>query len=251
MVDIDKIEQALKEIEAEIDRLARQFRSAYEAYLTDLGRSLHQQFVLAAFQLCTQRYPEGFLQLAAGDRHKLHDALRQSSVETRQKLLEPLQAELWQAEVISLQILEDWLEATERAIGLLLQELSRHTNQLLSEISIFPTALPNALLEAALQSEATGEGSAGPPNLLHIAVGKPPAEKGEASGDRVVPMQATLLVLRLSEIEFTDAIVTAKRNQIRQLYSHFLTIRKNYQRKQRERLVAEAEAGWRAIWHDD
>jgi uncharacterized protein YecT (DUF1311 family) len=57
--------------------------------------------------------------------------------------------------------------------------------------------------------------------------------------------------LRLSEIEFADSTVMAFRNQIRNLNAQFTTLRREFQKKQRERTVADAQAAWRACWFEE
>jgi hypothetical protein len=57
--------------------------------------------------------------------------------------------------------------------------------------------------------------------------------------------------LRLGEIEFADAMLSSYRKQIRSVLLQLNRLGQEYQKKQRERSVAQAEAAWRAIWSDD
>lgn len=56
--------------------------------------------------------------------------------------------------------------------------------------------------------------------------------------------------LRLSEIEFSDAATAAVRSKLRQLMGQLVKLERDYQRKQKERAVAQAESAWRASWFE-
>jgi hypothetical protein len=64
-------------------------------------------------------------------------------------------------------------------------------------------------------------------------------------------MRIVAVNLRLSEIEFADPALSAVRNQIRNLSNKGSKLQREYNKKQRERAVARAEAAWRASWFDD
>jgi hypothetical protein len=57
--------------------------------------------------------------------------------------------------------------------------------------------------------------------------------------------------LRLGEIEFADAALSSERKQIRNILVQLNRLGQEYQKKQRERSIAEAEAAWRASWFED
>src|SRR3712207_8915862 len=63
------------------------------------------------------------------------------------------------------------------------------------------------------------------------------------------PPRSTLFpytTLFRSDIEFADATVMAGRSQIRNLSSRLSNLKREFQKKQRERLITEAEAAWRS-----
>ncbi len=143
--------------------------------------------------------------------------------------------------------LVQWQERLEEAIGQTLQTTSLEANRLLQQAGIIPDKLPAAVLEAASKVDASVETTPGAPNLLNLLM------ETESDND---PDDSTLtriiaINLRLSEIEFADPNLSAGRNQIRKLAARVRTLQGEYQKKQRERAVAQAEAAWRSSWFDD
>ena len=87
---IDQIETDLTALEAAIGEIANDLEAAYESYLADLATVASQQLILAAYHLCTQGYPEQFLELSAGQREETQQALRSLTQEVTQQLREVL-----------------------------------------------------------------------------------------------------------------------------------------------------------------
>lgn len=143
--------------------------------------------------------------------------------------------------------LAKWQEKVEKAISRTLQKLSLKTNRLLQENGILPSKLPAVVLEAAAKADASGEVTTGSPNLLNLLMETESEDDAEDSTlTRIIAIN-----LRLSEIEFADPALSASRHQIRHLSTKGNTLYRQYQKKQRERSVAQAEAAWRASWYED
>ncbi|MCT7948688.1 hypothetical protein NG798_02690 [Ancylothrix sp. C2] len=144
-------------------------------------------------------------------------------------------------------LLLKWQLKSERAIGKVLQSTSRKGNRLLQQSDILPKKMPEQLLEAAAKADAEGA-VAGPPNLLNLLV-----EAGDASDESAGSMRSQLMAihLRLSEVEFADAGAMGLRNQIRALERRLSQLGREFQKKQRELAVAQAESAWRACWFED
>jgi hypothetical protein len=140
----------------------------------------------------------------------------------------------------------EWQDAVEESTADLLRELSHATNHLLQRAKILPGALPEQLLELAAKSGMAAEATAGPPNLLSLLI---EAQTDEHSPPEVMPLMA--LRLRLAEIEFSDSELTHWRHQIRNLMLQVQKLQQNYQKRQQERAIAEAEGAWRASWYED
>ncbi|HEY9873540.1 MAG TPA: hypothetical protein V6D12_08880 [Candidatus Obscuribacterales bacterium] len=271
----ERIEREIVALGEAIASLSAEFHSSYSSYLTSLGQAVRQQVILASYHICTQGYPDSFLRLSFSQRQQLQKALRRIAEQAKEQLLSQVQANLPPAtppetptfgslepapisatdsdyDVPPLQIsnpeqLAEWQENLEKAIAHTLQALSISTNRLLQQAGILPHQVPEAVLEAATKAEAAGESVAGPPNLLNLLMEKENSQNSEGS----TVTQIIAVQLRLTEIEFADATVMAGRNQIRQLSSRLHTLRREYQKKQRERTIAEAEAAWRTSWFDD
>ncbi|OCQ94640.1 hypothetical protein BCD67_03985 [Oscillatoriales cyanobacterium USR001] len=158
----------------------------------------------------------------------------------------------------------NWQERMEKGIVKNLKSLSRDSNRCLQNAGILPKQLPAPILEAASNTETSGDAIAGPPNLLNLIIETVESEDSEADLENLAAnlarlggspspnaMHITAINLRLSEIEFADANVTGWRQQIRNLSMRLNTLRRDYHKKQRERTIVEAESAWRACWFED
>lgn len=144
--------------------------------------------------------------------------------------------------------LATWQKNLERAIGYIFKSLSRDGNKLLQKAGILPKKLPPQILEAAAaSSEASTDAMPGPPNLLNLVIGI--EGEGEQQPENLTQIMA--LNLRLVEIEFADLKLSSERKQIRNILNQLGKLGREYQKKQRERSVASAEAAWRASWYED
>ena len=146
-----------------------------------------------------------------------------------------------------------WQNSIEKSIAHIIKLLSRDTNRLLQQSGILPSQLPEPVLEAASGAESSGDSVAGPPNLLNLII-----ETDASSASRNLPetlasraLHITAVKLRLSEIEFADVSTSAFRQQIRNLSVRLNSLGRDYQKKQRELAVVEAESAWRASWFED
>ncbi len=88
------IEQILRDIaamEQQVVAIAQDLQQTYAQYLTVLGQAIRKQFILAAYQVCTQHYPERFLSLSVAEREQLQQSLRQVARTAEADLLAILQ----------------------------------------------------------------------------------------------------------------------------------------------------------------
>ncbi len=146
-----------------------------------------------------------------------------------------------------------WQNSIEKSIAQILKLLSRDTNRLLQQSEILPSQLPEQVLEAASAAELSAESVAGPPNLLSLIIetdsSPAPPNLGKRPGSNA--LHITAIKLRLSEIEFADPGTSAWRQQIRNLSAKLNSLGRDYQKKQREMAVVEAESAWRSSWFED
>lgn len=267
---VERIARDLAALEEATWAIASELHKTYAGYLDALGQAVRHQLVLACYHLCTQGYPNQFLYLSFSQRQQLQQSLRQIAAMARQHLLAQLQfpstmlgeafggeddqdntqeevkldtkaAKLQPEDIIA------WLETLEIAIAKTLQRASRDSNRLLQQAEVLPKKIPEPILEAAAKVEASAESVASPPNLLNLVI--------EAEDDDELQTSTVTHVyaihLRLSEIELADPTVISYRHQIRSLVARLSGIEREYQKKQRERAVAEAESAWRASWFED
>lgn len=276
---IEQIERDIAALEAAVKAIATELYSAYASYLQTLGQALRQHLILASYQLCTQGYPEPFVNLPFNQRQQLQQAIRKLGQNTANELLaltkpEHLEANHQESEEINReaeeiesspladdlspriqhspstpQQLAQWQQQIEAEIADNLRTASREANLLLQRAGILPKKLTPPLLEAAATASETAAEitTAGPPNILNLLVEAENQEQPEAAN----VTQIIAIHLRLAEIEFADATVRAGRNQIRHLEARLRSLGRDYQKKQQEWLVAEAEAAWRTSWFDD
>ncbi|MCU0517490.1 MAG: hypothetical protein MUC60_11650 [Oscillatoria sp. Prado101] len=250
---MNRIDQEIADLERETLALAEELHSTYSSYLTALGQAMRQQLILASYHICTQGYPEQFLQLSYSQRQQLQQDLRLLANSAQQQLQEmlhlqggkdaepkarelppespesepPLGLSLREDAYCSLlnnpEQLAQWQEHLDLSLAKILQGASRRGNRLLQQTGILPKKLPEHLL---IETEGAED----------------------SSGSQITQLLA--IHLRLSEIEFSDSQLGALRSQIRKLSVRVGKLVREYQKKQRQRAVAEAESAWRSSWAD-
>jgi len=305
---LTQIEKDLAKLDQAVIHLSEEMQTAYSDYLNRLGAATQKQLVMAAYQVCTEGYPEQFVKLTAGQREDLQKIVRQLAKQIREELMAQLypptvevalETERPQPDAILSQILQQaneelqvelpelvsdlqlrsepetqpnpeppaeprsltpaalarWQQNLEQAIINELQTASHAVNRTLQQAMILPNKLPEPLLEAASKAEASDIGGGGKPNLLNLLVeARPPAAEPESLPDE--PKRAGLVHiiavnLRLAEIEFADVPLGAARTQIRQLQAQLKKLGQDYQKKQKERAIAQAQAAWRTSWYEE
>ncbi|MEA5506425.1 hypothetical protein VB735_25610 [Halotia wernerae UHCC 0503] len=145
--------------------------------------------------------------------------------------------------------LAKWQQGLEHQTQQTLKKVSHEANLVLQKADILPKKLPEPILEAAAAaaSEASAEVMPGPPNLLNLVI----EIENEQDAEDSSLTQLMAINLRLGEIEFADAALSSDRKQIRNILVRLNKLGREYQKKQRERSIAEAEAAWRASWFED
>lgn len=162
----------------------------------------------------------------------------------------------------------------EQHIRATLQSISKQVNQRLLEAQVLPN-LPEAILDAASESELGPMRGRAVPNVLSVLVAMadhldaPLDEDGPLSDrnsedldeednddtddDPREGMMTHLAAvhLRLADLEFGHVQSSLWRGKLRTALGHLRKLGKQYQKVQRELAIAEAEQAWRAIWYDD
>jgi hypothetical protein len=139
-----------------------------------------------------------------------------------------------------------WQESLEQEISTALQDISHQANRQLQQSSILPKRLPEPVLEVAAKADLASEAIANQPNLLNLLI------KSSIKGNKESVMTQVMAIrLRLSEIEFSNANVIHWRSKIRGLSTQLNKLHREYQKKQKEKAIAQAEAAWRSSWFED
>ncbi|MEH1834326.1 MAG: hypothetical protein V7L29_20185 [Nostoc sp.] len=283
---IERIERDIAALKEAIRAIAVELQSAYASYLNTLGLAVRKQLILASYHLCTQGYPENFLHLSLNQRQQLQQAIRKLGLLASEQLLTCIKSEEaggnetkrtdegegqdgGDEEVTSSSsplilgtptseplILDSsspielvkWQQNLEEVTQEILKKLSHDANLLLQKTEILPKKLPEPILAAAAAaaSEASAEVMPGPPNLLNLVIEIENEQQSEDSG----LTQIMAINLRLGEIEFADVTLSSERRQIRSILVQLNKLGREYQKKHRERAIAEAEAAWRASWFE-
>ncbi|MBD2463265.1 hypothetical protein H6G89_19710 [Oscillatoria sp. FACHB-1407] len=89
---VDQIERDIAALEQAVVAIAQDLHTTYEDYLTDLGQAVKRQLVLAAYHICTQGYPDRFLQLSLSQRQELQQTLKQLAQQAQTQLMSRLKA---------------------------------------------------------------------------------------------------------------------------------------------------------------
>lgn len=265
---IERIERDIAVLEEAIQAIAVELQSAYASYLAMLGQALRKQLILASYHLCTQGYPENFLNLSLNQRQQLQQGIRKLGQQAAEQLLTVITEKHEEAseegEVISelsdssdfafnlktsdpLELAK-WQQRLEELIQKLLKGVSHDANHLFQKTGIVPKKLPEPIFEAAAAaSEASSEVMPGLPNLLNLVI----EIENEQDGEESSLTQIMAINLRLGEIEFAEPNLSSSRRQIRNILIQLNKLGREYQKKQKEYSVAEAEAAWRASWFED
>ncbi|GAB4281354.1 MAG: hypothetical protein Fur0025_09920 [Oscillatoriaceae cyanobacterium] len=167
------------------------------------------------------------------------------------------------------QELWNWQEKLESLIVEILEFTSRRANLGLQQFGIFPKQVSDMLIEAAkevanhpdinrqggvaLVGEALGTPSQ--PNILNLTVEIPKDPEAVVTKGHLIkeekPFNIITIHLRLHEIEFADSAAMAYRQEIRDCVGRLTVLKRDYQKKEQNLIVAKAEAAWRAIWFDE
>ncbi|MEI1376246.1 hypothetical protein PQG02_16470 [Nostoc sp. UHCC 0926] len=279
---IERIERDIAALKEAIQAIATELQSAYASYLNTLGLAVRKQLILASYHLCTQGYPENFLHLSLNQRQQLQQAIRKLGQVASEQLLTCIKSEevgedgtdegdgqdgedggvtssspvilgTSTPEPLTLDTsnpveLAKWQHNLEEVTQEILKKLSHDANLLLQKAGVLPKKLPEPILAAAAAaaSEASAEVMPGPPNLLNLVI---EIENEQQSEDSELT-QIMAINLRLGEIEFADVTLSSERRQIRSILVQINKLGREYQKKHRERAIAEAEAAWRASWFE-
>jgi hypothetical protein len=106
---IEQIRRDLHSVTEHVSTVQQNLETIYADYLETLGSSIERQLVLAAYELCTQVYPDTFLQLSYDQRQEMQQELRRLAQQIHHKLsrllTEPMEPETEEEIIINKTIL--------------------------------------------------------------------------------------------------------------------------------------------------
>ena len=83
---IQQTKQELENIKSIVAGTAVELQDGYRSYLELLSQSVSQQLILASYQICTEFYPQSFLDLSLSNKQDLQQTLRQMGLDLQPKL---------------------------------------------------------------------------------------------------------------------------------------------------------------------
>jgi hypothetical protein len=134
-----------------------------------------------------------------------------------------------------------WQESLERSIVQILRSLSQSTTQLLDDANILSSPLPDPGNESSETTEIVNN----PPNLVSLVMESKGRDKKRKPESR---MQIVAIYLRLSDLEFQDTALMARRNALRTTQQRLQSLTQDYKKRLRDRSIGQAEALWQASW---
>ena len=208
---IQRIEREIAELETAIASLAAEFYRVYCNYARDLGRAVRGQLILAAYHICTQTYPQVFVDLSLSARQKLQEAIKTLGTEAERDIIASVSPPRVEPDSISVEEQEEednaaveivaadsdlpeidtpdelarWQQRLERHIVEILDRVSEQANQHLKKSEVVTNDLPEALIELAKHASSSHDTiPTGPPNILNLAIEAEtflqPRRKGES-----------------------------------------------------------------------
>jgi hypothetical protein len=133
-----------------------------------------------------------------------------------------------------------WQESLERSIVQVLRSLSQSTTQLLDDANILSSPLPDPGNDSSETTEIVNN----PPNLVSLVM----ESKGRDKKRPESRMQIVAIYLRLSDLEFQDTALMARRNLLRTSQQRLQSLAQDYKKRLRDRSIGQAEALWQASW---
>ena len=107
---IQQVKQELKNLESTVADAAIELEDLHRDYLNLLSQSLKQQLISACYQICTQLYPQSFIDLSLNDKQNLQQNLRQIAIELEPDLLEIVEQKELEPEPFDLNLMAELIK---------------------------------------------------------------------------------------------------------------------------------------------
>jgi len=223
---IKRIEQEISDLEAAIANVAIKMQNLQQQYVQVIANASAHQIILATYQLCTKDYPSHFLGL---------------SLDARQRLQNEVQ-------VVASSFSQNIISTSE---DLAAENLDIPENSDLKDSSDNPNIAPSPSdspipLEAEIDSDTLEKLVS--QSLIEVvkSIHQLLANHGLLS----LPLaeDAPSIQLRLLDVELSDRQALLIRGEIRVLGARLQQLHSEFEKKQKAKLVAQAELAWRSTW---
>lgn len=107
---IQQVRQELKNLESTVADAAIELEDLHRDYLNLLSQSLKQQLISACYQICTQLYPQSFIDLSLTDKQNLQQNFRQIAIELEPDLLEIVEQKELEPEPFDLNLMAELIK---------------------------------------------------------------------------------------------------------------------------------------------
>ncbi|MEL6928933.1 MAG: hypothetical protein AAFO95_09880 [Cyanobacteria bacterium J06600_6] len=112
---IRTVKQNLENLESQVGQKAIELEELRRSYLELLSQSLKQQLIFACYQICTQFYPQSFINLSLSAKQNLQQKVRQFGSELEPQLIELLEQKELEPEPIELNLMAQLIEKLPKA----------------------------------------------------------------------------------------------------------------------------------------
>ena len=107
---IQQIRQNLDNLESAVVNTSVELQDLYRKYLDLLSQSVKQQLILASYRLCTQFYPQSFLNLSLNNKQELQQELWQIGFKVQPVLLDILEQKKLEPEKLELNLMAELIK---------------------------------------------------------------------------------------------------------------------------------------------
>lgn len=107
---IQQVKQDLRNLKLTVADIAIELEELHRNYLDLLSQSLKQQLILASYQICTQLYPQSFLDLSLSEKQVLQQNLRRLGLELEPNLSQIIEQKELEPEPIDLNLMAELIK---------------------------------------------------------------------------------------------------------------------------------------------
>ncbi|MEO0834478.1 MAG: hypothetical protein AAFY16_00455 [Cyanobacteria bacterium J06642_3] len=107
---IQQVKQDLDNLKSTVANTAVELEKLYSNYLDLLSHSLQQQLIFACYQICTEIYPQEFLNLSLSEKQELQQSLRGMGVKLKSELTEIINYKELEPEPLEVNLMAELLK---------------------------------------------------------------------------------------------------------------------------------------------